>query len=282
MKCAQTLEIGVYVLGALSPVEREAFERHLAECAVCREEVADLAVLPGLLGRLDPATAAEIARADDASALLDELPIDRSQRWAGPTVVSGEAATPAAWAGPTAARAEASGTDATRIGRPAPADGDGATVIPLLEAARRRRVKERRRRFTSTMLTALAAACLAVVVGFGVPRLIDSGTSADPKLVAMTPVAGFSDVAAEIGLVPSGSGTKVIMHCTYQGRGDHRWGFRLVVVPRAAKPAEEVGGWMAGAGDDLTLKTVSKYKPEEIAEIEMRNSEGKAVLTYTR
>lgn len=46
------------MLGALNPAERATFERHLPTCATCREAVANLAVLPGLLGRLDAATAA--------------------------------------------------------------------------------------------------------------------------------------------------------------------------------------------------------------------------------
>src|SRR5262249_12997699 len=44
------------VLGALSPTERAEYERHLATCQSCRESVAALAVLPGLLSRLDPAS----------------------------------------------------------------------------------------------------------------------------------------------------------------------------------------------------------------------------------
>jgi hypothetical protein len=56
MTCEFTFDDGAYVLGALSPAERAAFERHLPGCASCRESVADLAVLPGLLGRLDAAT----------------------------------------------------------------------------------------------------------------------------------------------------------------------------------------------------------------------------------
>ena len=46
---------GAYVLGALSPAERLEFERHLAECADCAGAVRQLAPLPGLLGRVDPA-----------------------------------------------------------------------------------------------------------------------------------------------------------------------------------------------------------------------------------
>jgi len=38
-----------YVLGALSTVDRQAFERHMAGCAECRRSVQSLAGLPGLL-----------------------------------------------------------------------------------------------------------------------------------------------------------------------------------------------------------------------------------------
>lgn len=41
-----------YVLGALGPAQRRAFEEHLDECAECTRAVHDLAGVPGLLGRL--------------------------------------------------------------------------------------------------------------------------------------------------------------------------------------------------------------------------------------
>jgi anti-sigma factor RsiW len=38
---------GAYVLGALSPSEREEFESHLQTCPECRARVAELSDLPG-------------------------------------------------------------------------------------------------------------------------------------------------------------------------------------------------------------------------------------------
>jgi len=47
-----TYDAGPYVLGALPPEERRAFEEHLATCRQCRAEVQEFAGLPGLLSRL--------------------------------------------------------------------------------------------------------------------------------------------------------------------------------------------------------------------------------------
>lgn len=55
MSCRFAHDDGAYVLGALSPGERLEFERHLARCEECTRTVGELAGLPGLLGRVDPA-----------------------------------------------------------------------------------------------------------------------------------------------------------------------------------------------------------------------------------
>lgn len=49
-----------YVLGALSPGDRHAFEAHLDECDVCRRAVAELAPTAGLLSRVSAERAREI------------------------------------------------------------------------------------------------------------------------------------------------------------------------------------------------------------------------------
>jgi hypothetical protein len=65
MHCEYAREAGAYVLGSLAPAERTMYERHLSVCPVCREAVAEIAVLPGLLGRLDAAAASQIVGGED-------------------------------------------------------------------------------------------------------------------------------------------------------------------------------------------------------------------------
>jgi hypothetical protein len=55
MSCPFAHDAGAYVLGALSPAERLEFEQHLPGCPACAKAVRELAGIPGLLGRIDPA-----------------------------------------------------------------------------------------------------------------------------------------------------------------------------------------------------------------------------------
>lgn len=53
--------LGSYVLGALDPGERSRLEAHLEGCPACRDELAGLAGLPALLGRVDEAQLERVA-----------------------------------------------------------------------------------------------------------------------------------------------------------------------------------------------------------------------------
>jgi hypothetical protein len=68
MRCAQAVDAAAYVLGALVPTELASYERHLAGCAECRQEIVELAVLPGLLSRIDADAAVTTLAPSPASA----------------------------------------------------------------------------------------------------------------------------------------------------------------------------------------------------------------------
>ena len=53
------MTLGVYLLGALEPAERSAFESHLSYCEISRGELVRLAPLPGLLNQITPEDFAE-------------------------------------------------------------------------------------------------------------------------------------------------------------------------------------------------------------------------------
>jgi hypothetical protein len=56
--------LGVYLIGAIHPAERALVDGHLAACRGCREQLAGLAALPALLGRVDAAEATRALRND--------------------------------------------------------------------------------------------------------------------------------------------------------------------------------------------------------------------------
>ncbi|GAA2615454.1 zf-HC2 domain-containing protein [Actinomadura fulvescens] len=63
--------LGVYVIGAIDPAERGRLEAHLESCPSCRDELAGLAGLPALLGRVNEAQIAQVAGPPEE--LLDGL-----------------------------------------------------------------------------------------------------------------------------------------------------------------------------------------------------------------
>jgi anti-sigma factor RsiW len=71
--------LGVYLLGAISPADRSAVDSHLARCADCRDELARLAGLPGLLRAVPAADVTRMARESPAGrAELPPPPMLRS------------------------------------------------------------------------------------------------------------------------------------------------------------------------------------------------------------
>jgi hypothetical protein len=77
--------LGAYILGGLDDADKARFEDHLKQCAVCRDELADLETLPGLLNAVPVPDAVALAvpapraprtpepSADVPQPVLDEL-----------------------------------------------------------------------------------------------------------------------------------------------------------------------------------------------------------------
>ncbi|MCI2422404.1 zf-HC2 domain-containing protein [Saccharopolyspora sp. K220] len=70
-----------YVLGALSPEDRSAFEEHMTTCDACADSVRLLAGVPGLLAQVDAhQVSAEPAPSDQLSKLATEVQRTRRRR----------------------------------------------------------------------------------------------------------------------------------------------------------------------------------------------------------
>jgi anti-sigma factor RsiW len=80
VSCRFAHQDGAYVLGALSPAERQEYERHLGGCAECAQAVRELAGLPGLLSRVDPAVLESPPPPQPLPATLLPTLVDRVRR----------------------------------------------------------------------------------------------------------------------------------------------------------------------------------------------------------
>jgi hypothetical protein len=232
MTCPLLVESGVYVLGALSPAQRQAYERHLSTCAECRAEVGDLAILPGLLGRLD-----------ETAVTADE-----------------------------------------EIHAP-------ATVLPAVIG----QVRRRRRNYRFAAIAgAVAAACVALVVGLTMPThtarpvaepvIKPSPSASAPAVVLhpMTPVGTANIVTASIGLQDIAGGTRVVGTCTYEGSGGNYVEpakFVLYIVPKHGM-RERIGSWSAEPGDSVPVQGMTWWPSNDIASVQLVGPNGTLQLEY--
>src|SRR5262245_64371451 len=98
----ERLSLGAYVLGALDPSERAAVDAHLSRCPSCRDELAELAAMPGLLSRvrledvIEPESTPSPAATDRLIGRIRSTRRSRRRRFAAAAVGVGLAAVVAA------------------------------------------------------------------------------------------------------------------------------------------------------------------------------------------
>jgi hypothetical protein len=228
MSCEFAYNDGAYVLGALCPAERADYEQHLAGCSACREAVASIAVLPGLLRRLAP-----LQTQESPPSAIDRLP-------------------------------------------------------KLVQSLTVLRAKQRNRQRWQVFGSALVAAGLVLAVALGVMNLRPAQTPVvampsptGPVMIPMTQVAVETAVTAEVALIEIRGGVLVSMHCAYPLSSGHTraYTFRLFAIGSDGM-AEQLGSWMAGPGDDVTMTGLTRYDLADLVRLELRGRDNSAVLAY--
>jgi hypothetical protein len=235
-----------YVLGALSSEDRQAFEEHLEGCDRCSRAVRELAGLPGLLSRVDPA---EIGSAAASAPLPDSLLPDLltavrrdRRRRSRVTIGVAAAATLLAVAGGLVARDVLDGPD----GGPTAGTTTGATSTPSPGA----------------------------------------GPSQEPPLQQMSGVDSTSlDGWVALEAVPWGTRLTLRCRYpggdAYGGAGGNGSAPTYRLVVRSTAGTERVAGWAAVPGGDLTVVGATALRPDQITAVEVRDAQGHPVLRLT-
>jgi hypothetical protein len=234
MSCDLAYRDGAYVLGALSPSERLAFEQHLPGCETCARSVRELAGLPGLLSRVD-ASVLEEPLADHPvpetllPALLGSVRQTRRRRW---LVSVGAAAATAA--------VVSSGFVLTRSGQTEPPVAGGQPTSSV-------------------------------------------APSAAPALT-MAPV-GEAPVRASIRLASAAWGTRLDLTCTYLPTPPRyhlpKTALYALFVRTRQGHIEQVGTWQSDVGQTMRLMAATSVPRRDIASVEVRTADGRAVLELT-
>ena len=233
---------GAYLLGSLSTADRRAYEEHLRTCPVCSGSVAELAGLPGLLGRVS---------ATDAFALLD----------------SGGAGADSAGA-----------VVAERDG----AESVSPEILPaLLSAVRKRRLRTRwwasGALAAAAVIVALTAVVLPTVLAPApVPR---AGTSVVMTQVEPSALTADLNLVAEPWGTRIESRCRYAAGSAEDA--GHIWTYAMVVTDRSGTQTQ-ISTWNATAGTTVQPTATTSVRVADIASVDIRSAlDGTVLLRST-
>lgn len=245
--CVWAESDAAYVLGALSPAERLAFEQHLPGCPACSRSVQELAGIPGLLARVDPTV---LDREPDTTpvpeTLLPHL-LSEVRRTARRRVLL------------------LGGTSA-------------AAVLAVLTLSLTGVLGDH-----SAAPTGSAGPSAS---GQSSPSA-SSGPSGQPTNASFQAMSriGNAPLRAQVAVEPVAWGTRLDLSCTYAP--DVTWGSRpyamtyTLVIRTRQGLQEQVGTWRATEGKTVHLTAATATRAVDIASVEVRTTKGRAVLQLT-
>lgn len=252
--CQESVSLGAYLLGALDPEERRAMERHVATCEQCRDELVEMAPLPGLLRHTPfeelPETA---AAAESLGPVRPEQ--ERPEHGPGP---GGD--------GPSGTGPDGSGTAAPGAAQP--------SAEPVPEPGPGQHRRPRRRRVVAAAGLALAA-CVAGVavyaaVGRDDPPAATTATAAatwsatDPAThvsasAAVTPEAWGTQFQLRLGGLPVG----ITCHLVVHAKDGH---------------SETAGTWGSGYASSAMVPASTSISPSEITGLTVLDGSGSTLV----
>ncbi|WP_206064954.1 zf-HC2 domain-containing protein [Nocardioides sp. JQ2195] len=269
--CGFEHEDGAYVLGALSPEDRIAFEKHLPGCAACATSVRELAGLPGLLSRVPaPSLDADEQPMPVPDTLLPSLlrrvrARRRRQGWyaggvaAAVTVIAlsvGVAIGHHNGDGNGDGHLAANGEETTRTTdqpsqQPSTPQPSAPTSAPPTAAARE---------FTTVGTAPISGWVSLTSVPWGTRLDLTCSYDAGP---------GYEPGSGN-GAGRAGNGS---------GQADHgsARGYTMEIVRRDGS-TEEVASWTASSGRTVNLSAATSAPKADIARVVVRTSDGRPVM----
>ena len=146
------------------------------------------------------------------------------------------------------------------------------TLLPGL--LRRAAAARRRQRWLVGGLSAVAAACLALLVVLALPSTSSRGRTY--QLIALEP----SPVSATVELAQTPSGTSIKLHCVYSGSaGGGDVEYALVVYDRAHH-AYPLSTWTLSPGEDQVFPATTALAENQISRVDV-TYQNNPILTVT-
>ncbi|GAA3137690.1 hypothetical protein JOF29_000110 [Kribbella aluminosa] len=256
MTCRETIAIGAYVLGALDAAERLQTERHLRDCASCREALLQFAHLPGLLHTLTLEDVTSTAADPDPDLVVDS----RLEDGIGP---SRELGPDLGWL-----------TAAMQRDRPDPLPASPAPAeVSVSSAATSRRAVFRRR----VRLAAATATVIVLAGGFVARQVLTDQAPRATNSIAWSATDGAYGIDTTAQLTSRPWGTDIRLRLK-----DLRGGLRCKLVVYTRNGASETTGWWATSGvQQAEVPASTSFPLADIDRIEVVTADNTVLTTLT-